>query len=172
VARRSAARGRSEIQRQAAETPAHDVGDAPAVGVAQQHQRVAEPLRLLDHPALLAHADRRGRAGQRGRVDADQADRAPVHAAEPGDHPVAGHLLPGAPFRLRQHAGLEPGALVEEQRDPLAHRQPAGPSVPVHRLLAAHLERLGVPPPRLGDALAHGGPCAGQAHAHKLTYDR
>ena len=39
---------------------------------------------------------------------------------------------------------------------------------PVHRLLAAHLERLGVLPPRLGDALTHGG----QGHAHKLTYDR
>ena len=39
----------------------------------------------------------------------------------------------------------------------------AGGAVPVHRLLAAHLERLGVPPPRLGDALAHGGP-SGQGH--------
>jgi hypothetical protein len=141
------------------------VGEPLADGrVAQQHQRVAEPLPLLDQPALLAHADRRGRAGQCGRVDADQADRAPVHAAEPGDHPVAGHLLPCAPFRLRQQAGLEPGALVEEQRDPLAHRRPAGRAVPAHRLLAAHLERLGVPPPRLGDALAHGGP-SGQGHA-------
>jgi hypothetical protein len=55
--------------------------------------------------------------------------------------------LAGAPFRLRQRAGLEPGALVEEQRDPFSYRQPAGRAVPAHRLLAAHLQRRGVPPP-------------------------
>ena len=97
-----------EVEREAGEPPAHDVGHPSAVGVAEQHEREAAALGVLDEPALLAHADRRRGAGDGGGVDPDDADPAPVERAEPGDHGVAGHGLLAADLRLGERADLEP----------------------------------------------------------------
>ena len=148
-----------EVERETGEPPAHDVGHPSAVGVAEQHEREAAALGVLDEPALLAHADRRRGAGDDGGVDPDDADPAPVERAEPGDHGVAGHRLLAADLRLGERADLEPGAGVDERGDPLAHRHPPRGPVPGERLLAAH--RLGGLPPagQLVQRLGHAGPC-------------
>ena len=61
----------------------------------------------------------------------------PVTIASPGRGRVAADL------RQRQQPDLAPGALVDEQRDPLARRQAAAGVVARDPLLAAHRQRLG-----------------------------
>jgi hypothetical protein len=126
-------------------------------------------LRVLDEPALFAHADRRGGAGQDAGVDPDDADPAAVEQAEPGDHRVAGDVLGGAPLGQRERADLEPRPGVDQQVDPLPHRQPPGRPVPGQAVGTAHRQRLLAPGPERGDAVGHQVGRLGDGHRARLT---
>jgi hypothetical protein len=158
---------RLEVQGQPGEAPAHDVGDPAAVGVAQQDDRQADPLRRVDQPALLAHARRRGRTGHDARVDTDHRDLAAVDPAVAGDHRVAGNRPVTAELRLGEQPHLEPGARVDHPFQALADGQPTGCVVLGNAVGSAHRQCFFPAAIELGQQLVCA--CTSQDHPLVLT---
>ena len=136
------------------EVRAEQVGQAPAVGIAQHDQRKALAGGEAHDLALLARADLARRAGQHGGVVGDHADLAPVDQAHAGDARVRRRALADlGPVGVREHAELHERAVVDQQRDPLARGAPPAGVVRGDALGPTHGQRECAAALELGQAV-------------------
>src|SRR3954468_2399990 len=93
------------------------------------------------------------RAGEHREVVRDHGDRPAFDLSDTGDAPVGWRAFPSGlrrVDRLRIQAGLDERALVEEQIEPLAHRELAERVLTFDEGLATHAFEDGTPGGKLG----------------------
>ena len=124
------------------------VGDARAGGVDEVHDRQLVPQRVLGEAHDLLDRARAPRARLHRRVVGHHAHRAAVDAADAGDDAVGREI---AGERVGEQRVLDERALVEEQREAVAHEQLVLP-----RELLPFLGEVPLPRPvgELADAIA------------------
>ena len=98
----------------------HLVGDAGAGRVDEVHDRHLESQRRLGEPHDLLDGAGAPRSRLHGRVVRHDAHRPAVDPADTGDHAVGGEILRE---RVREEAVLDERALVEQERQAVAHEQ-------------------------------------------------